>query len=527
MRSGYRWRGALAALLVATGTAFAGCNITIVVDRPPASDATPAPVAIVEPQKADALTPPIAAVPTQAMAPPTAVPTTAPSPPTAAPRAEAAAPGDEASAVAALRPSLVRVRTDRAQGSGVVVRADGLIVTNAHVVEDSALVRAGLDDGRDVPATIVRTDVGRDLALLDVGIIGLRSARLADVDKRRLGEPVIALGYALGLSGDPTVTRGLYSARRPVDGVDHIQTDAAINPGNSGGPLASLNGEVVGINTWKLTQLRGQPVQGFNFAVSAQEVRALLAEYEGTQVQDAARARPTRPPPSATPARTDAAVAVRDYYRAIDAHELARAWSLLSSGFRSTTSYPVWAAGYDTTRSVRVSGAQTESQDAAGARVGLRLSTTDLLGGRLVDAVFAGTWSLVWEDGAWRLDRAVISRVTPSGAPDPVSVVTTYYARVDARDFAYAYAALISSRMRGDVPRTTFDGWFKNKTAIRAESVAARAVGPTEATVEATVVSTDVIDGRTVTARYREIWTLVREGDVWGMDAVETTRLSP
>lgn len=207
---------------------------------------------------------------------PTPSPTATPLPP--APTILPATPvPSEQDAVARVLPAVFRVATEQSFGSGVVLDASGLALTNAHVVGTARQAEARFADGRTLPARVERVDERRDLALLRLrGQV--EAAVLGDSDLLRLGEPVLAIGYPLSttLRGGPSVTRGLFSAHRVLNGVEWIQTDAALNPGNSGGPLITLKGEVIGITTMALLAVQGQPVQGVNFAVSAAEIRAFL-----------------------------------------------------------------------------------------------------------------------------------------------------------------------------------------------------------------------------------------------------------
>lgn len=146
-------------------------------------------------------------------------------------------------------------------GSGVVLRADGYVLTNNHVVaaaEGGGTVSITLSDGRTVPATVVGRDATDDLAVLKVAVSGLKAATFADSEQLRVGQAVLAVGAPLGLAN--TVTQGIVSTlHRPVSTgeagasaqsvIDAVQTDAAINPGNSGGALVDLAGRVVGINS--------------------------------------------------------------------------------------------------------------------------------------------------------------------------------------------------------------------------------------------------------------------------------------
>jgi serine protease Do len=137
-------------------------------------------------------------------------------------------------------------------GSGVIIDASGVILTNNHVVANAGKIVVRLMDGREFTATEVKNDPRTDLAILRIKNAGsLKAARLGDSDKLAVGDWVLALGDPFGLEG--TVTAGIISAKGRAMGIrpreSFLQTDAAINPGNSGGPLVNLDGEVVGINT--------------------------------------------------------------------------------------------------------------------------------------------------------------------------------------------------------------------------------------------------------------------------------------
>ena len=144
------------------------------------------------------------------------------------------------------------------QGSGIIIRKDGYLLTNNHVVENAERIEVKLRDGRTFPAEIVGRDADSDLAVLKISATDLPAAKLADSSKTRVGEFAIAIGAPFSL--DYSVTFGHVSAKGRSNVVpmweeggaldqDYIQTDANINPGNSGGPLLNIDGEVIGINT--------------------------------------------------------------------------------------------------------------------------------------------------------------------------------------------------------------------------------------------------------------------------------------
>jgi serine protease Do len=137
----------------------------------------------------------------------------------------------------------------RAHGSGFIVKPEGVIVTNAHVAAFSP-IQVGLWDGSRVQADLVRRDAGRDLAILRLSKSGLPSATLADSDRVRVGELVIAVGNPLGFIG--ALTTGIVHSVGRVPGLGPmkwIQSDVRLAPGNSGGPLANARGQIVGVNT--------------------------------------------------------------------------------------------------------------------------------------------------------------------------------------------------------------------------------------------------------------------------------------
>jgi serine protease Do len=159
---------------------------------------------------------------------------------------------------------------DEGAGTGIVVRSNGYVVTNFHVIQDASGIKVDLTNGETYDARVVGRDVVSDLAVLKISAENLPTATFGNSNSLSVGDWVVTLGNALALKGGPTVTLGIVSARgRTVNTergslYDMIQTDAAINAGNSGGPMINLDGEVVGINTAILRQ-----AQGIGFAISS------------------------------------------------------------------------------------------------------------------------------------------------------------------------------------------------------------------------------------------------------------------
>ena len=162
--------------------------------------------------------------------------------------------------------------------------ADGEILTNAHVVEGATEIRVRLA-GETEPRTaeLLAADVGNDLALLQIDADDLPPVTFAPSDEVAIGDEVVAIGFALDLAGDPSVTLGIVSAldrtiitdSGALDGL--IQTDAAISSGNSGGPLVDASGRVVGINTAVARSDVTTAATNVGFAIAADEVQEVLA----------------------------------------------------------------------------------------------------------------------------------------------------------------------------------------------------------------------------------------------------------
>lgn len=168
----------------------------------------------------------------------------------------------------------------RALGSGFVIREDGLIVTNRHVIVGARTVRVRLADGREIAAKIVGADAVTDIALLSVKAGRLPALRLGSSEGVSVGDAVIAIGNPYGLG--QSVSAGIVSARARIleddPYIDFLQTDAAINRGNSGGPLLTADGTVVGVTSAIFSPSGGSV--GLGFAIPAETVAAIVRELE-------------------------------------------------------------------------------------------------------------------------------------------------------------------------------------------------------------------------------------------------------
>lgn len=203
--------------------------------------------------------------------------------------------------VSTARPSVVAIHTSVAQtnlfgqtvegqaaGTGFILTADGYIATNNHVIDGAEDISVDLSDGTQAPATVVGADPSSDLAVLKIDQSGLTPLTLGRSGDLEPGDQLVAIGNALDLSGEPTVTTGIVSATgrslTEPNGVrlpDLIQTDTAINPGNSGGPLLDLDGDVVGINT----VVAGQ-AQNIGFAIAIDHAKDLIDQLQAGEIPD-------------------------------------------------------------------------------------------------------------------------------------------------------------------------------------------------------------------------------------------------
>ncbi len=167
------------------------------------------------------------------------------------------------------RPQPQEEEQPRGVGSGFILSSDGLIMTNAHVVEGADEVIVTLTDKREFKAKLIGTDKRSDVALVKIDAVGLPAVKVGDVSRLKVGEWVMAIGSPFGLEN--TVTAGIVSAKQRDTGdyLPFIQTDVAINPGNSGGPLINMRGEVVGINSQIYSRSGGS--MGISFAIPMDE----------------------------------------------------------------------------------------------------------------------------------------------------------------------------------------------------------------------------------------------------------------
>jgi putative serine protease PepD len=220
--------------------------------------------------------------------------------------------GDIQAILASVLPAVVSINTSSFRGSnglggfvqgagtGMIIEASGVVLTNNHVIAGAQTVMVTLyGQTKSFPATVIGTNSVKDIALIKIVGAGdsLPTVRFGNSNTAKQGDGVLAIGNALALAGGPTVTEGIVSAKnrsltataddgRPEYLTGLIQTDAPINPGNSGGPLVNSSGEVVAMNTAVATSSQGNaPAQNVGFAIAIDEIRAIV-----TQIEQAAKA---------------------------------------------------------------------------------------------------------------------------------------------------------------------------------------------------------------------------------------------
>ena len=277
----------------------------------PVPTATPTPTPTALPTPAPTLTPAPTPVPTSTPAPtPTPLPTLTPTPtpePTATPtprptrrptRTPTPAPSAEelrVAAVEALRPSVVRLASDSASGTGFVYRTarngtEAYIVTAAHVVEGQGRVRVTTHDRVTVDGVVLGSDDTSDVVVIRACCASFQAGVFGEADRMNVGESLMTLGYALNLEGAASLAEGILSWAGENDGVHQLQTDVPLNPGNSGGPLFTNKGEVVAIVTWQYTD-----AQGISFATSQVTLAKLIPHLERAEPRKASTPVPTVP----------------------------------------------------------------------------------------------------------------------------------------------------------------------------------------------------------------------------------------
>ena len=281
----------------ATRTA-AGMAATIAAMPKPPPVPTPTPAPAPQPEPAPTPTPTPVPLPVP-ISTPTPVPMPTPTP-TQPPAPTAQPPASLSEMIKRVRPSVVRIQAGSKTGSGAIFDIQGAtayIITNHHVIEDAGQLRVIVNDFSTYPGTVLGTDSVRDLAVVSICCDSFKKLSFGDPAALEAGDEVISMGYALGIQGEASITRGIVSAVRYDQTYDSvvIQTDAAINPGSSGGPILSMDGDILGINTFRIDQsTSGRAAEGIGFAISGTTVSQHIPVLQASP--PAATPTPTPPP---------------------------------------------------------------------------------------------------------------------------------------------------------------------------------------------------------------------------------------
>ena len=175
--------------------------------------------------------------------------------------------------LAALVKAVVTVQTESGHGSGFLITNDGYMITNQHVVGDEGLVKVKFEQGFTLDAQVMKLNKDFDLALLKVSASDMPALSIGDDLGLMLGEELFAIGTPMETALSQSVSRGIMSGRRDIEGRSLLQTDVSINPGNSGGPLIDENGLVVGVATLKIS---GKGLEGLGFGVPISQALEML-----------------------------------------------------------------------------------------------------------------------------------------------------------------------------------------------------------------------------------------------------------
>lgn len=175
--------------------------------------------------------------------------------------------------LSALVKAVVTVQTEQGHGSGFLITNDGYMITNQHVVGDAGLVKVKFEQGFTLDAQVMKVNKDFDLALLKVSASDLPALSIGDDLGLMLGEELFAIGTPMEAALSQSVSRGIMSGRRDIEGRSLLQTDVSINPGNSGGPLIDENGLVVGVATLKIS---GKGLEGLGFGVPISQALEML-----------------------------------------------------------------------------------------------------------------------------------------------------------------------------------------------------------------------------------------------------------
>ena len=310
---------------------------------------------------------------------------------------------DEQETIERVSKSLVRVVGGEGEGTGVIVKSNGTIATNFHVIQFEPSPKVIFPDYSFEPAEIILADRNADLAYLRINRTDLEHLNFDTISQQNLVplQPVLAFGYPFGveLAGGVTVQKGNFVSVRHSEGQELLQTDISLNPGQSGGALTDLCGNLVGINS--------AGVAGLGMAITS--TYALDTWFQLLNAED----------PLVDVEKIDflpnesALEAVKAFYNYQKVRKLEEAYQLLSDNFLQGGSYESWRIGYEPLMDTYLLEIK-EVEDEEDV-ISLKLVTQELVGENIVTKYFEGVWECRQEDGVWRLYDPEIVEVTEPG----------------------------------------------------------------------------------------------------------------
>lgn len=304
----------------------------------------------------------------------------------------------ERQTLANTKDAVVRILTGQGEGTGMIIRDDGVVLTNAHVVDGEPAPKVILADYSFKTASVVMVDKDADIALLKIDGT-YTPLSLAHPEGLTKLDPLLAVGFPMGtgLKGDATTTRGTFVTTRSTRRlpVSHIHFDGTINAGNSGGPLMTLCGSVVGMVTY------GGP--GIGLAISSDDlirrVGFLSDRSAALPVVEVVKLEPEKGPLETVSA----------FYAYIKMRNFEKAYHLVSKTRRDGMPLSTWVQGYDRTLDVTllVSAPIEDEKDT----IRVKLTALDLVDEEVEETYFEGTWQVIEEDGSWRLGESNIKKI--------------------------------------------------------------------------------------------------------------------
>lgn len=299
--------------------------------------------------------------------------------------------------------SVVRVIGDRSEGTGFIIKPNGYIVTNYHLIKSTGFPRIVTADNTSVVGRVFSWDEQSDVAIIKIHKENLTPLQFGDSTVLEPGQALFGLGFPLGQSrlGEATVTNAIFSTQRSSSNpsIEYIQLETTLNEGQSGSPIINTCGKVMGV-----LLLGTKGTEGLKFAITSKTLQT-LSKLLITNGQRDTSVLIGVPLDDQTFLGT-----VTQFYDNILSKRLDLAYGLLSNKFKqSTGDFSNFANGYNST--INVYAQEIRPDYFAPNSVYVRIGAVDLVGESIQSRIFAGTWNLVYEDGMWKMDQASIQQI--------------------------------------------------------------------------------------------------------------------